>query len=428
MKTGRTERTAVPIMTVEPDRLEKSERHILINTCYGHLLSHLNMLVFPAVVIPLTELLGTEMAGVLAMSFWMYLLFGLTALPWGLAADRWGAGPLMGIFYAGAGLAGIATAEFLHRPAIYMLTLAIRGLFSGIYHPTGLGLISKQVARVSRGMGINGMFGNLGIAAAPLLAGFINWIWGPRLVYLILGGLNLLGLVLMLLFPLRSGADTKKEVSVEDNGRLSAFVILLLAMMLGGIVYRGSTVILPAYFELKGSGIFNWLQVAGGMELSPNLVATGLVSLIYLIGMLGQYAGGHIAERYSTRYSYLVFHAITIPAAFTMALTGDLPLVIAAATYVFFLLGVQPIENTLVADFTPKKLHHSAFGLKFVLTFGVGSLAVKAVAELQNRVGIEAVFSGLGTTSLLLVLVVVVLIRHTSTRRKRDELVATPAG
>jgi MFS family permease len=386
------------------------------------------MLVFPAVVLPLTDLLGMEMTGVLAMSFWMYLLFGLTALPWGLAADRWGAGPLMGIFYTGAGMAGIATALFLHRPEIFMVTLAFLGLFSGIYHPTGLGLISKQVTRISRGMGINGMFGNLGIAAAPLLAGLVNWIWGPRLVYLILGGLNLVGLLLMLLFPLRSKVDAVKIVAAKDNGRLSAFFILLMAMMLGGIVYRGSTVILPAYFELKGPGIFAWLQAAGGRELSPNLVATGLVSLIYLIGMAGQYVGGHIAERYSTRYSYLVFHAITIPAAFAMALTGDLPLVMVAAIYVFFLLGLQPIENTLVAAYTPKKLHHSAFGLKFVLTFGVGSLAVKAVAVLENRAGIEAVFSGLGTTSLLLVLVVVILIRHTSTHRKSDELVATPAA
>ena len=415
-------------MTAEPHRLQTNERHILVNTSYGHLLSHLNMLVFPAVVLPLTEVLGMEMAGVLAMSFWMYLLFGLTALPWGLAADRWGAGPLMGIFYAGAGLAGIATAVFLHRPAIFMVALAFLGLFSGIYHPTGLGLISKQVTRVGRGMGINGMFGNLGIAAAPLLAGCINWIWGPRVVYLILGGLNLVGLLLMLLFPLRSKVDAGKIVTARDNGQLAAFLIFLMAMMLGGIIYRGSTVILPAYFELKGPGIFDWLQAAGGRELSPNLVATGLVSLIYLIGMVGQYVGGHIAERYSIRYSYLVFHAITIPAAFAMALTGDLPLVIAATTYVFFLLGAQPIENTLVAAFTPKKLHHSAFGLKFVLTFGVGSLSVKAVAALQNRAGIESVFTGLGMTSTLLVLVMVVLIRYTSTYKKRDGLVATPVG
>jgi MFS family permease len=410
------------------NRLQWRERRILINTCYGHFLSHLNMLVFPAVVLPLTDIFGMQMAGVLALSFWMYLFFGLTALPWGLAADRWGAGPLMGIYYVGAGLAAIAAAVFLDQPSIFVLALALMGLFSGIYHPTGLGLISKQMSRVSLAMGTNGMFGNLGIAAAPLLAGFINWLWGPKAVYGILGGLNLAGLLLMWIFPLREHSAATKTSSAGDNGQPSAFLILLVAMMLGGIVYRGATVILPAYFELKGPGIFNWLQAAGGRELSPNLVATGLVSLIYLIGMLGQYAGGHIADRYSTRYSYLVFHAITVPAAVGLSLTGDVPMVIAATTYAFFLLGAQPIENTLVASFTPKKFHHSAFGLKFVLTFGVGSLAVKLVAALQSRAGIESVFSGLGMISLLLVLVVVVLIRKTSPLGKKGELVVTSAG
>ena len=416
-------------MSTTANGLQTRERRILINTCYGHLLSHLNMLVFPAVILPLTGVFGLEMSAVLAMSFWMYLLFGLTALPWGLAADRWGAGPMMVIFYAGAGLAALAAASLLDRPSLFVLSLAFLGLFSGVYHPAGLGLISKQMTRVSLGMGYNGMFGNLGIAAAPLLAGLVNWLWGPRIVYLILGGLNLAGLLLMLLFPLRSGGREDKTVSSADNGQLPAFFILLAAMMLGGIIYRGATVILPAYFELKGQGIFAWLQATGGRELSPNLVATGLVSLIYLVGMLGQYAGGHIADRYSTRYSYLLFHATAIPAAAGIALANDLPLVMAAGVYVFFLLGVQPIENTLVAAFTPRRFHHSAFGLKFVLTFGVGSLAVKMVAALQNRSGIEAVFFGLGMTSLLLVLVIFVLIRNTSPRRRgAEETVATPAG
>ena len=411
-----------------PDRLQIHERRILINTCYGHFLSHLNMLVFPAVVLPLTDMFDTGMSSVLAMSFWMYLLFGLTALPWGLAADRWGARPLMKIFYAGAGLAGIGAAVFLGNPSMFVLALALLGLFSGIYHPTGLGLISKQMTRVGLGMGTNGMFGNLGIAAAPLMAGIINWLWGPKAVYAILAGLNFIGLLLLLLFPLQAAPGEEKAVTAGNNGQPSAFLILLLAMMLGGIVYRGATVILPAYFELKGSGIFSWLQAVGERELSPNLVATILVSVIYLIGMLGQYAGGHIAERYSTRYSYLCFHAITIPTAFAMALIGDLPLVIAAGVYVFFLLGVQPIENTLVATFTPKKFHHSAFGLKFVLTFGIGSLAVKVVAALQNRAGIESVFSGLAMISLLLVLVVVLLIRKTASDRRAAGLAATSAG
>ena len=63
-----------------------NERNVLITTCFGHFLSHFNMLVFPAVMLPLATGLNLPLAEVLGISFWMYLLFGITALPWGLAA------------------------------------------------------------------------------------------------------------------------------------------------------------------------------------------------------------------------------------------------------------------------------------------------------------------------------------------------------
>ena len=69
------------------------------------------MLVFPALVLPLTEKYGMGLVPVLALSFWMYLLFGVTALPWGLLSDRFGAKPLLLIFYTGAGFCGLAARQ-----------------------------------------------------------------------------------------------------------------------------------------------------------------------------------------------------------------------------------------------------------------------------------------------------------------------------
>jgi len=377
-------------------------------------MSHFNMLVFPAVVLPLAGRLNMDIAQVLGISFWMYLLFGLTALPWGMAADRWGAKPFMLLFYLGAGISGFFAAFWIDAPAGLADCPAAIGLFSGIYHPTGLGLISKELERVSLGLGYNGMFGNLGLATAPILTGIVNWLWGPQAVYLVLGGLNLVGLALMIAFPLTQSRRAKGATSGEGNGLLGAFLILLVAMMLGGIAYRGSTVILPAYFEIKNQGIFQALSTFVGFELSSNLVATAVTSLVFLVGTVGQYTGGRVAERFEPRFCYLVFHAVTVPAVFLLAIVCDLPLVVLALVYFFFLLGMQPIENTLVARFTPKRFHHSAFGTKFVLTFGVGALAVKMVGAIKMTWGIEAVFPALGMVSLILVGVIVLLIRKTS--------------
>jgi hypothetical protein len=92
------------ILKRQGTRMTRTEHFVLITTCFGHFMSHFNMLVFPAVVLPLAGRLDIPLAAALGISFWMYLLFGLTALPWGLIADRLGANSLMRLYYAGAGV------------------------------------------------------------------------------------------------------------------------------------------------------------------------------------------------------------------------------------------------------------------------------------------------------------------------------------
>jgi predicted MFS family arabinose efflux permease len=185
-------------------------------------------------------------------------------------------------------------------------------------------------------------------------------------------------------------------------------------MMLGGMVYRGATVILPAYFELKSVGILRVISGVRDGVLPWNLLATSVTSLVFLVGIFGQYVGGRVADRFEPRLSYLGFHAVTVPVALLMATTADASLITLALIYFFFLLGMQPIENTLVARLTPRRFHHSAYGIKFVLAFGMGALAVKMVEWIQGAWGIEAIFSALGMISLALVITVIVLIRQTN--------------
>ncbi len=372
--------------------LDPHDRRILLVTCYGHFMSHFNMLVFPALVLPLTARLAMEMGQVLALSFWMYLLFGLTAVFWGIIADRFGANALLFLFFLGCCFSSVVAALWLDSPPIFSLALAALGLFSGIYHPAGLGLISKELSRVSIGMGYNGMFGNLGLAMAPFLTGIINWRWGPQAAYLVLGGLNLCGAVLMMIHPVPVSGANRAKTTDPANGKFGAFIILLIAMMLGGLVYRGATVILPAYFELKTPGFYQWLLGSIGEGFSQNLVATTVTSVIFLIGVVGQYSGGRCAHRYDPGLCYLIFFGIAGAAALFLALTLDLLLISLALIFFFFLLGMQPIENTLIARLTPKRFHHSAFGAKFVMTFGIGALAVKGVAAIETHYAIETVF------------------------------------
>lgn len=385
------------------------DKNILKVTCYGHFLSHFNMLVFPAILLPLSTRLHMEMTDVLALSFMMYLLFGVTSLPWGLLADKFGGRRLLCLFHIGAGICGLVAGALIDSPLGLKWALAGIGLFSGIYHPAGLGWIAKAVTRTSVGMAYNGMFGNLGLAAGPLLAGFVNYLYGPAVVYYVVGLMNFAGIYFLLRSPVNDGATHEKK-NKHDAASWSRFGVLLVAMMLGGVVYRGTTVTLPALFELQGGGFYQWISnmVEG---TSANVVATVLVSGLYLVGMLGQYVGGRTGEKFDLRWGYFLFHALTIPAAFIISFLIDIPLILVATFHSFFLLGMQPIENTLVARLTPPSLHSSAYGMKFVVTFGVGAVAVKMVEMVKSSGGVADVYPVLGFVSILLIITILGLVR-----------------
>jgi MFS family permease len=394
-----------------------NERSILVVTCFGHFMSHFNMLLFPALVLPLTRHFGMDLALIVPLSFLMYLLYGVSALPWGMLTDRVGAKPLLFVFFAGAGASGLAAGLAMDAPYVFALVLGGVGLFSGIYHPAGLGLISRGVTRMSMGLGYNGIAGNAGLASAPLAGGIVNYFFGVQAVFFFLGGLNLLGGLLMLALPLHEPATGPQEEKGDARSLAVGFVILCACMVMVGIVYRGSTVILPTYFELRNAALFDKLGALQGLVVSGNVAATALTSLVFVAGMAGQYAGGRVAERFDPRRGYILFHSAAVPLALGMSYAMDLPLFLISAMFFFAILGMQPIENTLVARLTPDRLRHSAFGTKFVLNFGIGSFAVHLVGVIESAWTLPSVFVVLAGCSSLIVILAAILILKTRNLR-----------
>ncbi len=390
-----------------------NERNIMAITCFGHFISHFNLLVFPALVLPLSARYGMDLAQVITLAFWMYFLFGVSALAWGVLSDIFGAKPLLLVFFAGAGISALAASFSLDSPLALSLCLAGVGLFSGIYHPAGLGLISRGMSKVGMAMGYNGIAGNLGLAASPLMTGVINYFLGAGAAFMFVGAFNLLGGFILLLFPVYEPERKRSAGSKPSENYLAGFLILCICMMLSGVAYRMAAVIMPSYFELQNQALFHGLGRVPWLSASRNVAATAFTSLVFLIGALGQYLGGWVVTRYEPRRTYILFHFIACILAFLMAYTTDIPLVLVTAGYIMFLLGGQPIENTLVAYFTPEKLRDSAFGIKAILSFGVGSLSVHLVGWIKMGWSLPAVFVAASGISVLAILAGVVLIAVT---------------
>jgi len=131
------------------------------------------------------------------------------------------------------------------------------------------------------------------------------------------------------------------------------------------------------------------------------------------VGAVGQWVGGLYGDRFEVRKGYLLFHALGFFGAFTMAWVANIPLFLATMFYIFFLLGMQPLENTLVARLSPPAFKHSAYGVKFVLTFGIGSLSVIVAGAIEKAWGLSDVFLMVAGVTVLLVATISLLIWRT---------------
>ena len=368
----------------------RSELNTLQLTGVGHFGCHFAMLVFPTAAVSLAHETGVPIAKVLGWSFWGFFLFGLGALPVGLLTDRTRAK-----WVVRAGVLGIGPAMMLVSladPGLSLVfALALVGVFASLYHPSGLSLISRTVRLRGTALGINGIMGNLGIAGAPVLTAWLANEWGWRNAYLALGALLLLlGLAVSLrkIEEPRAGEVSRDEHQHLPSERLRLFLILMLAMTMAGLSYRAVTVAQPAYFEEQ-------------VKLISYGAAT---SLVYLVGTLGQYIGGRLADRYDLRVVYLLFHVISLPfILWTAAASGSLLLGV-SAVFLFFGLGMQPIENSLVARFTPDRWRSTGYGLKFTVTFSIGALSVWGVERIIEHSSISTVFLAVGITVSLTIL------------------------
>src|SRR5882757_3481046 len=83
---------------------------------------------------------------------------------------------------------------FVETPLQLGAVLLSIGLFASIYHPVGTAMIVSYADKLGREMGLNGVWGNLGVASSALVTGvvgqYLGWRWAfivPGIVTILVG-------------------------------------------------------------------------------------------------------------------------------------------------------------------------------------------------------------------------------------------------
>jgi predicted MFS family arabinose efflux permease len=355
------------------------EWRIIGITSIGHALCHTTELVFAGLLVALKGEFHLRSDQVTLLGLAGYVLMGVGAIPAGIWTDRWGSRRLLTVYFFWMAAAALAVTL---APTSWALAvgLTVLGAALSLYHPAGLAMIAHGCKKRGRAMGINGVAGSMGVALGPALGLYMTLLGDWRLAYVLIAAVSLVSGIAMLLMRIDEGSTGKTSPRPESNGAVSAagpdgrgMVLLFVAMMLGGFNYRCLLTALPTFL--------------GGHEFgtAARAYSGSLVFMILALGGLGQFVGGHTADKVRPALFYMLLIAAMVPLALLMAHGGEELVVIAAAALAVFMFGQQPVENTILAQITTPQRRSTLYGVKFLLSFGVGALGAEVVGIIWKR-------------------------------------------
>jgi len=332
------------------------------------------------------------------------LPFGLCALLAGWLADRFGAKRLLLIYLAGCSVAALLA--FL-SPTLALLFVAMfmLGTFASIYHPAGVGLITHHTNPENRPMalGYHGILGSAGIAAGPFLAGAVlatETSWRTYYLVLTVPGLLLGGL---LAFRLSREHDNSRHTGEQipaadgdDNEHWSSFFTLMALTSMAGFVYAAILNFMPRY--LDGTG----LQVEGVSDASLRNYLTGAV---LLLGVIGQYTAGRIAKPTTLEPLMAFSFFAAAPCVLWMGFAHGTARLWAAALWAPVFFMHQPLFNSTVAKYVPRRRRSLCYGLSFTLGFGIGSFGPTFAGQFQDERLLHAILAGILCVAATLALI-----------------------
>jgi predicted MFS family arabinose efflux permease len=384
--------------------MQEGSRRIAWTSAIIHGLVHASVLLLPTLLVSLQHSFHVSLLQLLAVSNVMYLVFGLAAIPAGWLADRVGSRTMLIVSAGGCGVALTLVATAQTFPLL-SAALVLLGLAAGIYHPSGLSLLSRGVGSGERGraIGIHGVGGNFGEALAPSWAGlFLAHLGGWRWAFASAALLSLACLALALSLPAgRAHRSSHRPRASTAAGLRSLWQSrplrwLLLATFAGGFVYRGVFTFLPLHLT--------------GMAGGP-LQASTLMSLVLLAGIFAQRFGGELADRLPRERLFLTEVALLAPVLVLLGLTSGVGLVVMALSFYFLWYLAQPLASVLAAAYADSGEHGFLYGAQFAAAFGLGSFATTIGGVLVETGGTSLAFLGFGAVAILQLVAALALVR-----------------
>jgi len=367
---------------------------LLLNA--GHALDHLFLLIFATAVGAIAADWGMIWQDLMPYTVGAFVMFGIGSLPAGRLGDLWGRRAMMVIFFLGMGGAGLLIAL---SSGVWSLAaaLTLMGVFSSIYHPVGIPMLVQHSPNPGFTIGVNGLFGNLGIAVAAILTGVLVKHAGWRAAFAVPGALALLcALLFVALVPKEEMAPAKRPTKSVDLPRA------VMARVLGVMTLAAISSSLIFNFTTNGNGQLLAERLRGLIDDPATLGV--LLAVVYTIASFAQLVVGKLIDRYPLKWVYLPIVAAQVPLFLLAASTGGWPLYVTVLAFMAFVFGAIPFVDAMIVQYVDDRMRSRVAGIRLAISFGVASTAVYLLGP---------VVKGSGFTTLLLLMAGISLLTTT---------------
>jgi len=369
---------------------------LLLNA--GHAMDHLFLLIFATAVSTIAVEWGMVWQDLMPYTVGAFVLFGLGSLPAGRLGDLWGRRVMMVIFFLGLGGAGLLVAA-AQRPWQLAAALTVMGTFASIYHPVGIPMIVQHSTRPGFTIGLNGLAGNLGIAAAAVLTGFLVQQVGWRMAFMVPALLAIAcGVLFAVIVPREEMAPArraKKSVDLPAGVMMRIFFVMTLAAVSGSMIFN---------FTTNGNNQLLAERLRGLIEDPATLGV--LLAVVYTIASFAQIVVGRLIDRYPLKTVYLPIVAAQVPLFALAAHAQGWALYALVLVFMVFVFGAIPFIDAMIVQYVDDRMRSRVAGMRLAVSFGVSALAVYLLGPTVKAAGFTTlllVMAGISASTTLFV-------------------------
>src|ERR1700710_97371 len=367
----------------------------------AHFIDHYAMLIFAAAVIVMGPALGMAYSELLPYATPGFIAFGAGSLVTGWLGDRWSRRHMMVIFFLGIGASMIAVG-LVRTPLQLGAALLSIGLFASIYHPVGIAMIVSYADRLGREMGLNGVWGNLGVASSALVTGVIGQFLGWRWAFIVPGIVTIvIGVTFMrtVVHEDRSGfKQAAAQARVAKNDMWRVILALLIVVIAVSTTFNAVTVALPKLFAERLA------------DLSANPALLGVIAAcVYVFGAMTQYTIGKLLDKHSLKSVMLPLSFMLAPFMYLAATSSNLLLILAAIGIVMGAFGQVTVNDAMVGKYTSEEWRFRAYSERYFVGFTAAGASVGMVAWLYEQGGFATMLHAFAALCLLVIAAAIIL-------------------